>query len=117
MDAIDDEGWRPGPTVFAIAWIPKFYYRAIPRGLLKHRNWLSWCGMLLTGNPPPPPRFDGPVDLERFALRKEYRGILGYRNVRIRPPHEDEDQYEGEAGIVRVVGYTPLPAGWYSLGE
>ncbi len=73
--------------------------------------------MSLTGNPRPPRRFDGPADLERFVARKAYRGILGFSDVRIRPPRGEEDQYQGEARRIRAVGYTPVAPGLHSLGE
>lgn len=73
--------------------------------------------MLLTGNPPPPQKFNGLEDLERFIHSKAYRGILGFRKVRIRPPRDGENQHIGEYREIRVFGYTPLGAGFHSRGE
>lgn len=110
LEAINENEWVDGPTVFAVAWIPKRrYYRQIPNGLWNHRLWYSWLGMMtLTGNDPPPDEFRGQKDFERFVHSKAYRAIVGFRNVRIRPPLEGETQVRYESKKIRVGGYTPL---------
>lgn len=117
--APNDEGWVDGPTVFAIAWIPKrSYYGQIPDGLWNHRRWYSWWGMLrLTGNNPPPGEFDGPEHLKQFIDTKEYRAIVGFRDVRLRPSPNVAGQYQVEARKIRVLGYTPISAWFHSRGE
>jgi hypothetical protein len=98
-----------GPTVFAVAWIPKLrHYDRVPRGLDRHRNKWVWRGMLWTGNAAPPSEFGGLRDFQRYLAFKDYRGIVGCRNVTLRPGGEGEDPYVGSVTEIRKAGYTPV---------
>jgi hypothetical protein len=90
-ETTQDEGWREGPTIFVIGWIPKLMpWQRMPRGFRESwrwpffNNWLAWKGMLTTGNNPPPDEFYGMGDLQAFIDNKEFRAVVGFHNVEIR---------------------------------
>ena len=108
-EPVDIEGERDGPTVFAIAWIPKVeVLEEMPAGFRNHRKWYSWRGMLTTGNAPPPREFAGFDDFQAFVDRKDFRGIVGFRDVKIRPPQAGEQSRVGTFTQIKTAGYTPL---------
>jgi hypothetical protein len=108
-ETTQDEGWRPGPAVFAIGWIPKVMpWQIMPRGFRIHRKWYSWKGMLTTGNQPPPREFTGPEDLKNFIEKKEFRAVVGFYDVKIRPANDDQDSHQATFTLVCTAGFTPL---------
>ena len=118
MSGAVGHGTVEGPSVFAIAWIPRArHFDQLPVGFANHPHRKQWLRMFGTGNAAPPAAFDGIEDFRRYLKLKDYRGIVGLRQVTIRPPNAGEISHVCSFRQIKREGYTPLKV-WFrkSLG-